>query len=246
MTSAEIYAYAERNNVFHSDHGVCAGPRAMIEEFLNVLVDGRPVEGAESVVLDAPVQAALEDLDPAFDYGLYGLQAYAVVFSLWPMMSRTYEQLLAIVETWSGVTSDTLMAFRERLQRRVNFLRTEARLSTEEWREKPRAGVLGHVCAVCERARRTVPGRNTFGAHCPRTAGTMLDGLGSTSADCCGGGSVGSRPADSPELESLVGVLMDYFRREQAIVRAACDIQQLHQPPSRTPPAYAAFHRVRP
>ena len=34
MTSAELYAYAERNNVFLSDHGVCAGPRTMIEEFL--------------------------------------------------------------------------------------------------------------------------------------------------------------------------------------------------------------------
>ncbi len=96
MTSAEIYAYAERNRVFHSDHGVCAGPRAMIEEFLHVLVDGKPVEGAESVVLDAPVHAALEDLNPAFDYCLYGLQAYAVVFSLWPTMSRTYERLLAL------------------------------------------------------------------------------------------------------------------------------------------------------
>jgi hypothetical protein len=29
MTSAEIYAYAERNYVFHSNYGVCAGPKAM-------------------------------------------------------------------------------------------------------------------------------------------------------------------------------------------------------------------------
>jgi hypothetical protein len=65
----------------------------MIEKFLNVLMDGQPVEGAELVALDAPVHAALEDLNPAFDYGLYGLQAHAVVFSLWPVISRTYEQL---------------------------------------------------------------------------------------------------------------------------------------------------------
>jgi hypothetical protein len=37
MTSAELYAYAERNNVFLSDHGVCAGPRALIEEFLDTV-----------------------------------------------------------------------------------------------------------------------------------------------------------------------------------------------------------------
>ena len=81
MTSGEIYAYADRNTVFLSNHGVCAGPKAMIEEFLHVLVDGQALENAEPVMLDAPVQAALEDLDPAFDYGLYGLQAYAVMFS---------------------------------------------------------------------------------------------------------------------------------------------------------------------
>ena len=59
MTSAEIYAYAERNYGFYSAHGVCAAPKAMIEAFLHVLVDGRPVENGTSVVLDAPVQAAM-------------------------------------------------------------------------------------------------------------------------------------------------------------------------------------------
>jgi hypothetical protein len=134
MTSTEIYAYAERNRVFHSSHGVCAGPRAMIEEFLHVLVDGQPVEHAESVVLDAPVHTALADLESAFDYGLYGLQAHAVVFSLWPVMSRTYERLWTLVEAWSGDESETFIAFRERLQSNVRFLRTKTRLATEEWR----------------------------------------------------------------------------------------------------------------
>ena len=134
MTSAEIYAYAERNYGFYSAHGVCAAPKAMIEAFLHVLVDGRPVENGTSVVLDAPVQAALEDLDAAFDYGLYGLQAYAVVFSLWPAMSRAYERLLAIVEAWSGESSATLAGLRECLQTNVQYLRTETLLKTEEWR----------------------------------------------------------------------------------------------------------------
>ena len=31
MTAAELYAYAERNEIFISDHGVCAGPRAMMK-----------------------------------------------------------------------------------------------------------------------------------------------------------------------------------------------------------------------
>src|SRR5262249_48981791 len=92
MTSAEIYAYAERHALFHTTYGVCAGPKAKIDEFLRVLVDGHPIPDAESVVLDGPVQAALDELEAAFDYCLYGLQAHALVFSLWPAMRSTSEQ----------------------------------------------------------------------------------------------------------------------------------------------------------
>ena len=81
VTSAELYAYAERNALFLSDYGVCAGPKAMIDEFLHVLVDGQPVE-EESRVLDPAIEAALADLDSAFHYGFYGLGACRRVFTL--------------------------------------------------------------------------------------------------------------------------------------------------------------------
>jgi hypothetical protein len=225
MTSAEIYAYAERNYVFHSNHGVCAGPKAMIEEFLNVLVDGQPVEGAESVVLDAPVQAALEDLDPAFDYGLYGLQAHAVVFSLWPAMGRTYDQLWTIVEAWSEDSSGTLGAFRERLQSDVKLLRTETLLRTDEWRvsrERAYADMyaqsasgLGPDSSGETLSERIAP---VWAAHHAHTADQLRTVL---KRRFCG-----TAIAEGPQLESLVARLMDYFRQEQAIVKAACEIQQ--------------------
>ncbi len=79
----------------------------MIEEFLNVLVNGVPIKGAESVVLDAPVQAALANLDSAFDYGLYGLQVHSTVFSVWPVMTRTYVQLANIMDSWTGISTET-------------------------------------------------------------------------------------------------------------------------------------------
>jgi hypothetical protein len=234
MTSAEIYAYAERNNVFHSNHGVCAGSKAMIEEFLNVLVDGRPVEGAESVVLDAPVHAALEDLNPAFDYGLYGLQAYAVVFSLWPAMCRAYEQLWTIVEAWSEDSSGTLIGFRERLQSRVKFLRTETLLRTEEWRVSRErayadmyaqcAGGLGSASSGATLSERIAPAWAAHHAHAGDQLRTVLR------RRFCG-------TVASPKVESLVAALMDYFRQEQAIVKAACEIQQrINRLLGRTPP----------
>jgi hypothetical protein len=235
MTSTEIYAFAERNYVFHSKHGVCAGPRAMIEEFLNVLVDGQLVEGPEPVILDAPVQAALEGLNPAFDYGLYGLQAHAVVFSLWPVMSRTYERLWTLVEAWSGGNSGTLMAFRDRLQSRVEILR-ETPLATEEWRisrERVYADMyaqcasgLGSASSGATLSERIAPVWAAHHAHAADQLRALLRRrFCSTVA------------TDSPKLESLVGGLMDYFRQEQAIVRAACEIQQrINRLLGRTPP----------
>jgi hypothetical protein len=225
MTSAEIYAYAERNTVFLSSHGVCAGPRAMIEEFLHVLVDGKPVEGAESVVLDAPVHAALEDLNPAFDYCLYGLQAYAVAFSLWPTMSRTYERLWTLVEAWSGDESETFIAFRERLQRSVRFLRTATRQNTEEQR------------VVHERAYADMYAQCAGGLGTPSSGAMLSERIAPTCAAHHAGATdrlrgvlqerfCGIAAADGPVLEGMVDTLMDYFRQEQAIVRAASEIQQ--------------------
>jgi hypothetical protein len=238
MTSAEIYAYAERNYGFYSAHGVCAGPKAMIEAFLHVLVDGRPVENGSSVVLDAPVRAALEDLDSAFDYGLYGLQAYAVVFSLWPAMSRAYERLLAIVEAWAGESSATLVSLRERLQTNVHYLRTETLLKTEEWR-----------------ANRDLVYADMY-AQCASGLGSASAGAGATLAECLTPVWLAQHASaaeqlrtvlrqhlchaaatDNPTLQSLVTGVMDYLRQEQAIVRAACAIQQpINGILGRTPP----------
>ena len=101
MTAAEVLDYAERNYSFHSDHGVCAGPRMMIEEFLAVLIDGRAPRDASPVSLDAGVRDALDAVDAALDYALYGLQAYAAVFSYWPLTTRTWERLHEIVTAWA-------------------------------------------------------------------------------------------------------------------------------------------------
>ncbi|MDH3601103.1 MAG: hypothetical protein OEU26_15900, partial [Candidatus Tectomicrobia bacterium] len=210
ITSAEIYAYAERNYGFHSSHGVCAAPKVMIEEFLNVLVDGWRVESGESVALDTSVQAALDDLNSAFDYALYGLQAYAVVFSLWPAMSRAYEQLLAIVEAWSGDHSETLLKFRQRLRSHVQYLQTSTLLRTEEWRVS-RDQVYADMYAQCASglgsapsgatlAGRLAPVREVHHANAADQLRTVLQ------RRLCRAAS-----SNIPELESLVTGLMDYL-----------------------------------
>ena len=212
MTAAELYAYAERNDIFISDHGVCAGPRAMIEEFLGVIMDGHEIEGSASVELPPQVQTAMDELETIFDYVLLGLQAYSVVFSRWPAMTRTYEQLVPIVSGWSG-------PLQERLEHSLIFLRTLTRQNTEERRLKREqvyvemfarsVGALGLSGTLSESIAAVAVGND---AEARARLQTLLR---QRFADKAG----------ALAIEPMVDVLMDYFRREQAIVRTADEIQ---------------------
>jgi len=235
MTSAALYAYAERYLLFLSENGVCAGPRTQIEAFLRVFIDGQPIADAEAVELDAPVQEALAALDSAFDYVLYGLQAYAVVFSLGLAMCRTYERLWAIVEAWAGEQTDTGRVLRTRLQKVARIL-PQTLLGTEEQRGS-RARVYADMYTQCARglgvrsseatlAERLRP-RNAahHRAAAERLRAVIRQRLGDTAV------------ADSPEVEQVVAALMDYFCQEQVIVQEACAIQQrINRLLGRTPP----------
>lgn len=225
MTAAELYAYAERNDIFISDHGVCAGPRAMIEEFLGVLMDGHEIEGAASVVLAPSVQAALNDIEAVFDYVLHGLQAYSVVFSRWPAMTRTYELLVPIVAEWSGPSAAGVRPFQEQLERALTFLRTLTRQNTEERRLKREqvyvemyarsVSALGSLSQPGTLPERIAPVAVGNDAEVSARLQTVLQRRFSEVDD-----------ADASAIEHMVEVLMDYFRSEQAIVRTASGIQR--------------------
>lgn len=226
MTGAQIYEYAERNYVFFSDHGVCAGPKTMIEEFLNVVVEGRQVKGSAEASFDAEVQSALDTVASAFDYGLTSLQAYAVVFTRWPMMARAYEQVWATLESWSTNFPAGLREVRERFQSNIEFLRAKSLLGTEVLRvsrEQAYADMYAH-CAVglglTDSAEMTLseciaPSAHPQHAQAAQQLRAVLRRRGDVPA-----------AADCPQIEALVGALIEYFRREQAIVRAAVEIQQ--------------------
>jgi len=135
IDAVSLYAYAERNTAFLSDHGVCAGPKAMIEEFLHVLFDG--TAAADSPAFSSQVAAALGAVDEVFDYGLLGLQAYAITFSLWPRMARAYEALAALP---GG----------RPLQPAVDYLRSATRLRDEE-RRRVLEAAYADMYAQCAR-----------------------------------------------------------------------------------------------
>ena len=145
VSSAQILAYAERNYSFHSEHGVCAGPQALIEEFLAVLLDG---QAAAAQCLDPAVQAALDDIEPAIDYALLGLQAHAVVFTLWPLMAHSYERLAAVAADWAHVGGAAVQALAQRLAGHVQNLQRNSYLATEAWRSE-RIAVYADMHAQC-------------------------------------------------------------------------------------------------
>ena len=79
---------AEREGLYVSHRGVCAGPKPMIDEFVATLMNGKPVEDA-----GAPLAPWAEDIPRALDYALRGLQVYATVSTIWVRMGLAYTRI---------------------------------------------------------------------------------------------------------------------------------------------------------
>lgn len=124
-----ILDYAERNYSFHSETGVCAGPRLLVREFLETLLHGATEAKYGAVAFDAAVDAALAAIPAAFDYGLLALRAHAVAFSLWPEIARTFADLaeIAVAEGPAGGLVGRLVEIRAELDRGTY-------LGREDWR----------------------------------------------------------------------------------------------------------------
>jgi hypothetical protein len=116
MTGFEAHQYAERNYSFHTAQGVCAGPPAMVDDFTAVILDRADPKGGWPDKIDPEVQAALDDVPQAVDYGLMGLQIFGSVFSLFPTQTAGHAQLREILLAWDKSDSPTLAKMRERCE----------------------------------------------------------------------------------------------------------------------------------
>jgi hypothetical protein len=223
-SSADIYAYAERNHAFASTHGVCAGPRAMIEEFLGVLLDGNIPPSTEDLHQDAAVEAALAEMEAAFDYGLLGLQAHAVVFSLWPLMTRTYAQMHTIAQGWSGTPNPAVTGFRQHLQAKIDILQNETLHATEAWRanrESVYADIFLHCAQGLGQSAEVGLAQRTAAARDAHPAAFQLQ-LGRLLRQQLGDGD----QSESHDIDRLVDCLSHYFLQSQALLGIAVDIQE--------------------
>ncbi|HEX8238966.1 MAG TPA: hypothetical protein VF574_04415 [Allosphingosinicella sp.] len=135
MTGTEAHQYAERNYSFHTGQGVCAGPPAMVEDFLAVILDRADPKGGWPDQLPPEVEQAIAEIEPAMDYGLLGLQNFGSVFSLFPTSQAGHAQLREIVRAWDKSTSPTLETLRERCERVHATMDAVGWLKTDEFRK---------------------------------------------------------------------------------------------------------------
>jgi hypothetical protein len=224
ITSSQIYEYTERNYGFQSAYGVCAGPKVMVEEFLAVLVDGKIIEGMLTVKLDLEVQDAVEVIEQALDYGLYGLHVYSIIFSNWSLMGRTYEQLDAILERWPENNSTAFNKFKQVIQVDIKNIQAQTVLATEEWRSS-RDRVQAYLYEKTSLGLKLPSAEQTLGqcllpvpsghhAVAKKTLRSALkQSLGETVSD------------DDPIFHDLIECLSNHLCREQAMINAACAAQ---------------------
>ena len=246
VTSADVLAYVERNDGFHSEHGVCAGPQAMVAEFLAVLIDGQPPRDGLPPLADDDLQDALAAIEPALDYALLGLQAHAAVFALWPAMTRAYADLLRVARRWAAAGSADGQALRDALQQHIDHVRQASYLATENWRAD-REQVYDDMFGQCGLA---LDGRLPQPPLLRRLAGRG----GQDARDAAAGRALRQAlaqrltgpgtDADRAAIDGLAQGLMRFLRRARRALREADAAQArinhlLGRPPAARPPSLA-------
>ena len=224
LTAAELYDHTEQNGVFIGKTGVCAGPKPLVDEFLATAVDAAPAEGVAGLALPAEVRELLAELPAAVDYGLLGLQTWGVSLSAWLAMARAYRALLTIFEA----TGEGYARVRERLG--YDFRGFEKLQITLPYDQDVHLKFYQDAYERSWRAVRSPVGPPTLAeaiAVGPELAmhRAAADRLRAVLPERLSRGElVGSGRA--PDVESLVGVLVQYLREEQAILAATERIQE--------------------
>ncbi len=91
VSAKMIAEYAERHNVYLGTRGVCAGPPALIDEYLRVLLG----EEAAPIQVEPSVAARLGDIEASIDYGLLGQRIESVTRFLGASQGLLHERLRA-------------------------------------------------------------------------------------------------------------------------------------------------------
>ena len=222
LTSAtDLYEFAERNGLLLSSHGVCAGPKPLIDEFLTVAFDGTAVQGAESLELPDEVRALLARLPEVVDYALLGLQTWSVSRSVWLAMSRAYRAIRELLEARAG---DTGIAGQLRDRVRADWKKLHQQRVADDYEHDVHVDVYTDTYEQSWKALRSPIGAAKL-ANCvaPVPEAAQHRAVARQLRDILAARLSGSELAG--EVDRVVAILVHYLREEQAILASTEEIQ---------------------
>jgi len=237
-TSAEeLHAFAERNGLFISSHGVCAGPRAMIDEFLTTVFSGKPEDWDAGLAVAPEVEALMTELPAIVDYALLGFQTWCVTRSVWLAMSRADKALRALFAVTPAEVSAGEAALFERMRARLDddWRTLHQQRIADDYERDVHLQVYVDGYEQSWRALRHPVGPATL-AECiaPVTAEREHAIAADQLRDSL------SASFTKIAIDSIVDIVMMYLREEQAILRSALRLQStindlLERPPPARP-----------
>jgi hypothetical protein len=220
-TATDLYEFVERNGMFLSPHGVCAGPKPLIDEFLAVIFDGSEAQGGDAMALPPEVQALVDQLPEVFDYALLGLQSWAVSRSVWLAMSRAYRAIRALLEARAG---DRGIAAQLRDRVRADWTKLGRQRIADDHEHDVHVDVYTDTYEQSWRALRRPLGPPTLAAVvAPVAEGPAHRVAAGQLRELLAVRLAGSELAG--DVDHLVATLVHYLREEQAILGATEAIQ---------------------
>jgi len=200
------------------------GAESWTRRFLQVAIDGVATSRFTAIPQPRAVQRALGDLESAFDYALLGLQAFAVVGSLGPVLSRTHARMAGIVQDWRGPRTPTLERLQAWLEKAERLQEGHGFRGAGEWRasqEQAYSQIYAHCSVgladpVRLSLQEQINGRLTDQhRHTEDTLRAVLECQGAFGPAGGDGG-----------VEWLLDCLMHAFARTQQVMGLAWEIQQ--------------------
>jgi hypothetical protein len=223
VTPKEIAEAAEREDQYRSGRGVCAGPQLMIDELIETVMNGKPVEGAEG-----PEPVWFADIPVALDYSLRGVQLQSALASLWVRMGLAYERIHDALERHPSLTQGRLGAFRRQFLERDWPRVLPGRTHTEVQRafsgpfyqrafNNAQRGIRG----LAEKDRKDLAAEYEVPATLlgERASGALRDLFASCEEPAFAA-------ANAALLQEIAGYVLDYLRFERNALRTITAVQR--------------------
>lgn len=221
VTPRDLTDTAERENQYQSTKGVCAGPQAMIDEFVATLMNGKPVQGDDGQ--PGPWTA---DIPQALDYALLGLQVYATVFTVWVRMGLAWTRIRDALARAPQPGRGRLEELRGAIERgwpllvAVGMDRPEQR----EWSEAFYRRMFHHAARGIRADRERGDDLRVALTPPPGLLGERADGA---LRDLFASAEVPAAAVENgPRLQEIAGHLLDYLRFERNALRTVTALQR--------------------